>query len=99
MPHSASSQPTARLPSSPHAGLSSTEAAQRLAHEGPNVLPDSAPKSGAAMVWEVLSEPMFLMLLAAGGIYLALGDKAEALFLLSFVLVVMATTWVQERKT
>ena len=51
------------------------------------------------MVWEVVSEPMFLMLLAAGSIYLALGDTAEALFLLSFVLVVMASTWVQERKT
>lgn len=80
-------------------GLSSAEAAQRLAQEGPNLLPDSAPKSGAAMVWEVVSEPMFLMLLAAGSIYLALGDTAEALFLLSFVFVVMATTWVQERKT
>ena len=90
-------------PSSPSwltaTGLSTAQAEQRLAEEGPNALPDSTPKSGAAMVWDVLSEPMFLMLLAAGVIYLALGDKAEALFLLSFVWVVMGTTWVQERKT
>ena len=31
----------------------------------------------------VLTEPMFLMLLAAGGFYLALGSRAEALFLLA----------------
>lgn len=86
------------VPDAP-SGLSSAEAAQRLLQEGPNMLPDNTPKSGAAMVWEVVSEPMFLMLLAAGSIYLALGDTAEALFLLSFVFVVIATTWVQERKT
>ncbi|MEO6321374.1 MAG: HAD-IC family P-type ATPase [Polaromonas sp.] len=48
---------------------------------------------------EVITEPMFLMLLAAGGIYLALGDPAEALFLLGFVFVVIGITLVQERKT
>jgi len=90
--------PFALTPNTP-TGLSSAEATQRLLSEGPNVLPGSAPKSGVAMVWEVVSEPMFLMLIAAGSIYLALGDTAEALFLLSFVFVVIATTWVQERKT
>jgi len=44
-------------------------------------------------VRDVVTEPMFLMLLAAGGIYLALGDRGEALFLLSFVLVVIASRW------
>jgi hypothetical protein len=42
---------------------------------------------------------MFLMLLAAGGIYLALGDRGEALFLLGFVFVVIGITLAQERKT
>ncbi|NMM11000.1 MAG: cation-translocating P-type ATPase [Polaromonas sp.] len=80
-------------------GLSTAEAAQRLATEGPNLLPGSKPKSTAAIVREVLTEPMFLMLLAAGGIYLALGDRAEALFLLGFVFVVIGITLMQERKT
>jgi Ca2+-transporting ATPase len=80
-------------------GLSSTEAAERLAQDGPNQLPGSAPKSTLAIVREVLTEPMFLMLLAAGGIYLALGDKGEALFLLGFVFVVIGITLVQERRT
>ncbi|MDY0107574.1 MAG: cation-translocating P-type ATPase, partial [Giesbergeria sp.] len=39
------------------------------------------------------------MLLSAGGIYLALGDRAEALFLLGFVFVVIGITLAQERKT
>jgi Ca2+-transporting ATPase len=80
-------------------GLSSQEAARRLLAEGPNLLPGSAPKSNTAIVLKVVTEPMFLMLLAAGGIYLALGDPAEALFLLGFVFVVIGITLVQERKT
>lgn len=88
-----------QTPSPPPQGLSQREAAERLERDGPNLLPGSAPKSTAAMVREVLTEPMFLMLLAAGSLYLALGDRAEALFLLGFVFVVIGITLVQERKT
>ena len=80
-------------------GLSAAEAARRLATEGPNLLPGSAPKSTLAIVRDVVTEPMFLMLLAAGSIYLALGDRGEALFLLGFVFVVIGITLAQERKT
>ena len=80
-------------------GLSSAEAARRLATDGLNLLPGSAPKSTFAIVREVVTEPMFLMLLAAGGIYLALGDLAEALFLLGSVFIVIGITLLQERKT
>jgi Ca2+-transporting ATPase len=80
-------------------GLSAGEAARRLAGQGPNLLPGSEPKSTAAIVRDVVTEPMFLMLLTAGGIYLALGDRGEALFLLGFVFVVIAITLAQERKT
>jgi len=71
----------------------------RLARDGPNLLPGAAPKTAWAIVLGVLREPMFLMLLAAGGIYLLLGDKGEALFLLGFVFVVIGITLAQERKT
>ena len=80
-------------------GLSAAEAARRLATEGPNLLPGSAPKSTLAIVRDVVTEPMFLMLLAAGSIYLALGDRGEALFLQGFVFVVIGITLAQERKT
>ncbi len=81
------------------AGLSTVEAAARLTRDGPNLLPGATPKSAWAIVFGVLREPMFLMLLAAGGIYLLLGDKGEALFLLGFVFVVIGITLAQERKT
>ena len=90
-------------PRPPHAaswsGLGPAEAAHRLAEHGPNLLPSNAPKTLWAIIVGVLLEPMFLMLLVAGGLYLALGDHAEAMFLLSFVFVVIGITLAQERKT
>ncbi|MEO8779240.1 MAG: HAD-IC family P-type ATPase, partial [Rhodanobacter sp.] len=80
-------------------GLDPAEAARRLAEHGPNVLPGSTPRSLWKIIGGVLLEPMFLMLLVAGGLYLALGDLAEATFLLSFVFVVIGITLAQERKT
>jgi Ca2+-transporting ATPase len=80
-------------------GLSSAEAARRLVTDGPNLLPGAARKTLLAIVFGVMTEPMFLMLLAAGGIYLLLGDRGEALFLLAFVFVVIGITLAQERKT
>ncbi len=80
-------------------GLDAAEAARRLAVNGANLLPGSTPKSLWSIISGVLVEPMFLMLLVAGGLYLALGDRAEAAFLLSFVFVVIGITLAQERKT
>jgi Ca2+-transporting ATPase len=80
-------------------GLSASEAERRLAVDGPNLLPGTQPKPLWAIVRGVLTEPMFLMLLVAGGLYLALGDRAEAVFLLSFVFVVIGITLAQERRT
>jgi hypothetical protein len=48
---------------------------------------------------EVVREPMFLLLLAAGGLYVAFGDIQEALTLLGFVVIVMTITIVQEGRT
>lgn len=80
-------------------GLSDTDAASRLDQYGPNVMPGNQPKSLFSIIYGVVSEPMFLMLLGAGGIYLMLGDRAEALFLLVFVFVVIGITLTQEHKT
>ena len=92
------SVPSLHEPPAP-TGLTDAEARRRLALEGPNLLPGSTPKSTVSIVRDVVAEPMFLMLLAAGGIYLMLGDIAEALFLLSFVFIVIGITLTQERKT
>jgi len=80
-------------------GLSCDEAASRLNQYGPNILPGSQPKTMLSIMVGVVSEPMFLMLLIAGAAYLALGDRAEAIFLLFFVFVVIGITLAQEHKT
>lgn len=79
--------------------LSPEEALRRRREEGDNILPGSSPKPLWALAVGVIAEPMFQMLLVAGAVYLALGDRAEALFLLGFVFIVIATTVAQERKT
>jgi len=80
-------------------GLSEQEAGARLLGEGPNELPSQKKRSLLAIGLEVAREPMFLMLVAAGGLYLLMGEMADALMLLGFVFVVMAITIIQERRT
>jgi P-type Ca2+ transporter type 2C len=80
-------------------GLSAQEAAARLAREGPNELPMTRRRSLLALALGVAREPMFLLLIAAGMVYVVLGDVREALLLLGSVLLVMGITLYQERKT
>jgi P-type Ca2+ transporter type 2C len=80
-------------------GLTSAEAAARLLRDGPNELPSAKPRSLLQIAFEVVREPMFLLLLAGGAIYMLLGDMQEALLLLAFVFVVIGITLYQERKT
>lgn len=80
-------------------GLSSQEAAERLASQGPNALPEIGQHGLWALLWDIVREPMFLLLVACGGIYLTLGDRREALMLLGFVAVVIAMTYVQKRRS
>ena len=80
-------------------GLSEQEAAARLAAEGFNELPAGRKRGLLGIVLEVLREPMFLMLVAAGLLYLLMGEPRDALMLLGFVFVVMGITVVQERRT
>ncbi len=80
-------------------GLSQKEAAEKLQKEGYNELPSSKPKSVFHIAVGVVKEPMFLLLVACGTLYLVLGDVQEGLMLLSFVFVVMGIEFYQEKKT
>jgi P-type Ca2+ transporter type 2C len=80
-------------------GLTTAEALARLAAEGPNRLPTAEARNTFAVAFEVMSEPMFVLLIASAAIYLVLGDLAEALVLAASILVVIAITVVQERKS
>jgi len=80
-------------------GLSTGEVQERIKKYGLNELPSSKPKSISQTVFEVIREPMFILLVICGSLYLILGDFQEALMLLGFVFVVMGITIYQERKT
>jgi len=87
------------LPLTPLRGLSAPEAARRLAEEGPNSLPAAVRPTVTRIVLEVLHEPMFLLLVAASGLYLLIGDLTEALVLAASLLVVISITVVQRTRS
>ena len=80
-------------------GLTEQEARERLAVDGFNELPSSKKRSVFHILFEVVREPMFLMLIACGLLYMFLGDHEEALMLMGFVGVIIAITFYQEQKT
>ncbi len=92
-------QPAFSDPASALRGLSAEEARRRLASEGPNELPQDAPRSTAAIALEVVREPMFLMLIAAASLYVVMGELSDAAMLSVAVLGVIGITIVQERRT
>ena len=80
-------------------GLTEKEAKDKLLSEGFNELPSSKPKNIFQIALGVVKEPMFLLLVACGTLYLILGDIQEGLMLLGFVFVVMGIEFYQEKKT
>jgi P-type Ca2+ transporter type 2C len=80
-------------------GLSEVEVRDRLATDGYNELPSTQKRTFLRMFLEVMREPMFLLLILCGGLYLLLGDMEEAFMLLGFVFIVIAITLFQEQKT
>lgn len=81
------------------AGLTGEEAARRLRQDGPNELPQERGRGPLRIVFDALKEPMLQLLLAAGLIYLLVGDLAEALILLAFAVLNVALVAVQEGRT
>ena len=80
-------------------GLSESEAQQRLTEDGPNVIGGRTRPPTLTVALDALREPMFIMLVAGGGLYLAMGKLSDGLLLLSFVLVVIGSTILQRRRT
>lgn len=80
-------------------GLTTAEAAQRLATDGPNVLPGGQRRSLLSIALDTAREPMFLLLLAAASLYMVFGDLREGLTLMAFVVITLGLTLYQEGKT
>lgn len=79
--------------------LTDKEVRERILRVGYNELPSQKKRSLLSVLIRILSEPMLLLLLGTGGLYLALGEPRDALMLLSFVFVVIGITFYQEQKT
>ena len=64
-----------------------------------NELSSAKPQSVLAIAWGVISEPMFLLLLSCGIIYLLIGNREDAFILLGSVLIIVTMSFFQERKS
>jgi Ca2+-transporting ATPase len=80
-------------------GISSLEAAQKLKEYGHNELYSTQPKSVWKIALEVVKEPMFLLLIACGVLYMLLGDYKEGVIMVSTISVIIFITFIQHRKT
>lgn len=82
-----------------HLGITSKEASEKLKQFGYNELPSAKPKNLLGIAREVMKEPMFLLLIGCGTLYMILGDYKEGAVLMSTILLIIAITFYQYRKT
>lgn len=80
-------------------GLTQKEVKHKLETEGYNELQGGTSKNFLSIMLGVVKEPMFLLLVACGTLYMILGDIEEGIMLLGFVFVVMGIEFYQERKS
>lgn len=80
-------------------GLTSTEVQERLQKFGYNELPTAKPKHVARIAFEVIQEPMFLLLIACGTLYMVLGDYQEGFILLASIFLIVFITFYQYKRT
>ncbi len=80
-------------------GLSSAEAAARLAADGPNELPAARRRSLLRQAWDVIREPMLFLLLLAGTVNFVLSEVIDGIALMASVLVVIGISLYQENRT
>ncbi|WP_239693265.1 cation-transporting P-type ATPase, partial [Burkholderia pseudomallei] len=83
----------------PASGLSSARADELRLRFGPNAIDTGGRRGTWRTSLDVLREPMLLLLLGAGAVYLALGELPDALTLLAFVAAIAALTIVQSQRT
>ncbi len=80
-------------------GLDSATVAAKLSQFGYNELPTAAPKNVWRIAFEVMKEPMFLLLISCGVLYMTLGDYKEGVIMLSTIFIIIGITFFQYRKT
>lgn len=80
-------------------GLTTAEAGGRLVRDGPNELSVARKRTFFRALFEVVKEPMVLLLIACSGLYFSFGELREAILLAASIGLVIGITLIQERKT
>lgn len=80
-------------------GLSQEKAKELLHQWGYNELGSSKEKGILRIAFEVVKEPMFLLLIGSGSLYMILGEFQEGLVLSTAVILIIFITFYQYRKT
>lgn len=80
-------------------GLTAGQAKEKLYTGGFNSLPSSKPKNYFSLALGVVREPMFILLVGCGSLYIVIGDIQSGCMLLGFVFVIMGIEFLQEKKT
>ncbi len=83
----------------PQNGLTSAEAERRLAELGPNEL---SPRPGGVklrLLVETVREPIVLLLLGAGILYLLFGEPRDSILILVFLVVIIGLDFYQGAQT
>ena len=81
------------------AGLTNKEAQLKLRKGEYNELPNTETKTVLEIALSVFKEPMFMLLLACGILYIVLGDYREGIILFSSIFIIIFITFYQRQKT
>jgi len=80
-------------------GITSIEAKEKLVKFGFNELMTSKPRNVFKIAFDVIREPMFVLLISCGLLYMMLGDYREGFILLSTIFIIIGITFYQSNKT
>lgn len=80
-------------------GLTSIQAVEKIKLYGYNELASAKPKNILRIAFEVIKEPMFLLLISCGVLYIILGDYKEGIILLFTIFIIIFITFYQYQKT
>lgn len=80
-------------------GLTSLEAKERLLADGYNELNAAKSRGVLRVAFDVIKEPMFILLIGSGLLYALLGDYKEGITLASTFLIIIFITFYQSNKT
>jgi P-type Ca2+ transporter type 2C len=80
-------------------GLSSLQVTESQKEYGKNIVQKTSSRRFIHIVWDILKEPMFILLIIACALYFILGEMSEGIMMLVAMVIVAAISIYQEVKT